>query len=89
MRSPEQWMSVGYGTLGGFAASTLISVVPLFYAQGLSAWVLPTYAVSAVSATVLAMILVRLERKIAQGQGVDISIIMRDMDEMEQMDEGE
>jgi len=82
---PIPWLSVAYSVLLGVFATSGLTIVTLTSTQGLSSWVVPVYACVCVSSLLLAIVLIILDRNIANKGKSDMLDIKSDMESIEKM----
>src|ERR1041384_1634190 len=75
-------LSVISSILFGFAGSTLITMIPLFFTTGLPPWVIPAYGAAAVATLIPAVAMVVVEKFYLKTKARDSDEVLTDMNEI-------
>jgi hypothetical protein len=78
-------LTIIYSILFGFAGSTGVSIIPLYYADNLPGWVTPIYIFISLICIGVAILLVILDKTIQKTQNADIDEIKIEMEEIEKL----
>lgn len=78
-REFELWWALCFG----FAAPTLISVIPLAIATDVPAWVVPAYLISAIAATLIGLVLRRMGKQDKSASSQTCTDVLEDMADTE------
>lgn len=83
VKRPPAWISNTYSAFFGIAGSGILTIIPLWSAQGLPNWVIPAAIISTGFSAAGAVALLLIDSLLVKKQETDVNSVLNDMQDIE------